>query len=277
MLGHMSRRIVVVGAGVSGLSAAHRVLELKPDWNVTVLEASSRPGGLIRTEQIEGCVVEQGPDAILTEKPAALKLAERLGLQGEVQSTNAGGRGAYVVHDAKLERIPQGFSMMAPSEAWPILGSPVLSAAGKLRMFAELLLPRGPELEDESVASFVRRRFGQEVLERLAQPLMSGIYGTDPAQLSLKSTMPRFIDLERKHRSVTLGLLSKRAAERSESGRNGLGPGGHAARSELAKGARYGLFVSFKRGNQTLIDTHCASACAAYGLAHGHGLPVAAR
>jgi oxygen-dependent protoporphyrinogen oxidase len=244
MLASMLPRVIVVGAGISGLSAAHRLLELEPNWNVSVFDAAQRAGGLIRTEQIDGCVVEQGPDAILTEKPAALQLAERLNLQDQLQSTNVQDRGAYLVNDGKLERIPQGFSMMAATEFLPIARTRLLSPLGKVRLLAELLLPRGPEREDESVASFVTRRFGPEVLERLAQPLMSGIYGTDPNELSLASTMPRFIELERRHRSVTLGLLKKRANERRANAR-GAGE---------VTGARYGMFVAFKAGNQTLID-----------------------
>jgi protoporphyrinogen/coproporphyrinogen III oxidase len=229
--------VVVVGAGVSGLAAAHRLLELAPDWNISVLDGAPRTGGLIRTERIGGCLVEQGPDSIIVEKPAALQLAERLGLQSEVLYTNAEDRGAYVVYRGRLERIPEGFSMMAPSQAGPILRSPILSPLGKLRMAAELLVPRGTRQGDESVAGFVARRFGREVLERLAQPLMSGIYGTDASELSLRSTMPRFIELERKYGSVTLGLLLKQR---------------QTARSQ---GARYALFFAFKQGNQTLTDT----------------------
>jgi oxygen-dependent protoporphyrinogen oxidase len=236
----MNPRIAVVGAGISGLSAALRLQELRPDWDVCVLEASGRAGGLIRTETIDGFLVEQGPDSILTEKPAAVALAQRLGLENELQSTNTVGRGAYVLHRGQLERIPDGFSMMAPTQALPILSSRLLSVPGKLRMLAEVLLPRGPQKADESVAQFVERRFGKEVLERLAQPLMSGIYGTDPRELSLGSTMPRFIELERRYRSVTLGMLAKRRKENE------------------ARGVRYGMFVAFKRGNQTLTDALAA-------------------
>jgi oxygen-dependent protoporphyrinogen oxidase len=230
--------VVVVGAGISGLAAAHRLLETEPGFRVSVFEGEGRTGGLIRSEHIDGCLVEQGPDSILTEKRAALELAERLGLQSEILPTNTTDRGAYVVKSGRLHRIPEGFSMMAPSRAWPLLASPILSPLGKLRMGLELALPRKVVSSEESVAEFVRRRFGNEVLERLAQPLMSGIYGTDPAELSLQSTMPRFLELERKYRSVTLGLLKQARAERT------LNQGG----------VRYGLFFAFKNGNQTLTD-----------------------
>lgn len=233
----MIRRVAVLGAGISGLSAAHRLLELRPDLDVVVLDAAERSGGLIRTDWIQGFLVEQGPDSILTEKPQALSLARRLGLEDQLLPTRTTHRGAYVLCRGKLERIPEGFSMMAPSQALPILTSPILSLGGKLRLMLEPLLPRGPHEDDESTARFVERRFGKEVLERLAQPLMSGIYGSSPSELSLQSTMPRFIELERRHRSVTLGLLRQRRNATSE-----------------ARGVRYGLFVAFKRGNQTLTD-----------------------
>ncbi len=233
----MVTKAVVVGAGVSGLSAAYRLLELQPGLDVTVLEGSGRAGGLIKTERIDDFLVEQGPDSILTEKPQALELAKRLNIEDQVLPTNTKDRGAYVLARGKLERIPEGFSMMAPTQAWPILTSPILSVSGKLRLMSEVLLPRGKAPADESIAQFVRRRFGNEVLERLAQPLMSGIYGSSPEHLSLGSTMPRFIEFEQQHRSVTLGMLRKRKQ---------LG--------KQASGVRYGLFISFKNGIQTLTD-----------------------
>lgn len=236
----MSRRVVVIGAGISGLSAAYRLTEAYPQLDVVLLEGSERAGGLIRTDVIDGFLVEQGPDSILTEKPQALLLARRLGLEPELLPTNTQDRGAFVVTDGHLERIPEGFSMMAPTRALPMLRSPILSTSGKLRLAMELLLPRGGYSDDESIASFVRRRFGKEVLTRLAQPLMSGIYGSDPEELSLQSTMPRFIELERSHRSVTLGLLAKRRS------------------SPQSSGVRYGMFVAFKHGNQTLTDALAA-------------------
>jgi oxygen-dependent protoporphyrinogen oxidase len=210
-------------------------LELRPDVNVTVLERAGRAGGLVASERIDDCLVELGPDSILTEKPAALQLARRLGLEDDMIGTRQGHRGAYVVCRGRLERIPEGFSMMGPARAWPALRSPILSAPGKLRMLCELFVPRGPGGE-ESVGRFVRRRFGKEVLERLAQPLMGGIYGTDVDLLSLQATMPRFAVLEAEHRSVTLGLMRQSQAK------------------ESAQGARYGLFVSFRGGVQTLTD-----------------------
>lgn len=230
--------VLVVGGGIAGLAAAHRVLELAPSAEVRLVEASDRLGGLVGTERFDGFVVERGPDSLLTEKPWAIALAKRLGLEAELIGTNASPRGAYVVAHGRLERIPDGFTMMAPTQALPLLASPILSWRGKLRAFAEVALPRGAPREDESLASFVGRRFGAEMLDRLAEPMVSGVYGADPALLSLRSTMPRFLELEQKHRSVTLGLV--RASRR------------HAA--QAGQGARYGLFASFRRGIGTLAE-----------------------
>ncbi|MEM9195460.1 MAG: protoporphyrinogen oxidase, partial [Myxococcota bacterium] len=230
-------RIAIVGAGISGLTAAHRALELRPDADVVVFEASSRSGGAIATERTDGLIIERGPDSILSDKPAALDLVRRLGIEDEVVGTNPENRGAYVVCRGRLERIPPGFSLMAPLQAGPFLKSPVLSWPGKARAALDLVLPRGSN--EESLEAFVRRRFGEELYSRLAQPLVGGIYGADPSLLSLRETMPRFVDAEATHRSVSLGLLreQRRAGPKSK-----------------ASGARYGLFVNFRKGMQQLTD-----------------------
>lgn len=258
----MPESLVIIGAGVSGLAAAHRALELDPKRQVCVLEASARTGGLIRTERVShetagSFLVEQGPDSIISDKPAALRLAERLGLADQILPTESTDRGAFVVHQGGLERIPEGFSMMAPSQALPILRSRILTPRGKLRLLAELFIPRGKSAadEDEDTQSFVERRFGKEVLERLAAPLMGGIYGTKLSELSLKSTMPRFLDLEREYRSVTWGLLQKRRQGSKREATKGEGPGlGNDPNSSV----RYGLFFSFREGVQTLTDALAA-------------------
>lgn len=232
-------KVVVVGAGVAGLSAAHRILELDPSADVTVLEASSQPCGMLVSERTDdGFVIERGPDSILTSKPAALSLAKRLGIESRVVRTNETTRGAYVVHRGRLERAPEGFNVVAPSDVWGLLRSPILSWPGKARAGLDLVLPKGAPKDDESLASFVTRRFGPELLERLAQPMAGGIYGAPPRRLSLRATMPRFLDVEQSSRSVTLGLM-KQVREGAEK----------------ATGARYGLFVSFDRGVAVLPET----------------------
>jgi oxygen-dependent protoporphyrinogen oxidase len=232
--------VVVLGGGVSGLAAAHRVIEIDPTASVRVIERAPVLGGVLRTERADGYVIEAGPDSIITDKPWALDLVRRLGMADRVIGTIPEHRGAYVVCRGRLERIPEGFSMMAPLEIGAFLRSPILSWRAKSRAGLDLVLPRGRD-PDESLQSFVHRRFGKELFERLAQPLVGGIYGADPERLSLGATMPRFVDVENESRSVALGLLSKQRSPKAKS-------------SEGATGARYGLFMNFTTGSQALID-----------------------
>lgn len=238
-----SAPVVVVGAGISGLACAHRLVELDADREVLVLEASERAGGNVRSERTEdGFVIEHGPDSIITDKPWALDLAKRVGLEDELVSTVPDNRGAYVVAHGRLEPIPEGFAMMAPVRIGPFLKSPILSWRGKIRAGLDAVMPRGTA-DDESLASFVRRRFGDELFERLAQPLVGGIYGADPEKLSLRATMPRFLDIEKESRSVSLGLLRRQRQAKAR-----------AAQSQAASGARYALFVSFRGGCEALTE-----------------------
>jgi len=239
-----SGRVVVVGGGVSGLAAAHRLLELKAPAEVLLLEASGRLGGTVRTWRREGFLLEGGPDSFISEKPAALELARRLGIEDRVVETNDAHRRSFVVRAGRLRPTPEGFHLLAPARLWPFLTTDIFTWRGKARMALELLLPRRGGEEDESLARFVRRRFGREALERMAQPMVGGIYTADPEQLSLRATMPRFLEMERKHRSLILAL---RRNARLQNGRAGG-----------ASGARYGLFLSFDEGMQVLTDAVAA-------------------
>ena len=225
-------RLVVVGGGVSGLSAAHRAVEL------AVLDGADRAGGTIRTERYEGFLVEHGPDSFLSEKPWALALCQRLGLEGELVRTDDRFRRTFVVWRGRLHALPEGFQLLAPTRMRPFLGSGLFSWPGKLRMAMDLVLPRGGE-SDESLGAFVRRRLGREALERVAQPLVAGIYTADPADLSLTATMPRFAELERRERSVILGMW--RAARRAPSQAAGV------------SGARWSLFVTLADGMEQMV------------------------
>jgi protoporphyrinogen/coproporphyrinogen III oxidase len=240
----MNRRIVVVGGGIAGLAAAHRLVELNnensPGLEVMLMEASSRLGGVIATERIGEFIVEAGPDSFITEKPWALRLCERLGLASHLLSTQAANQKIYVVHKGKLEALPEGFFLLAPTRLWPFVQTPLFSLGGKLRVAAEIFLPRGAKDEDESLGSFVRRRFGAEALHRVAQPLLGGIYAADPDRLSLSATMPRFKEMERARRSVILSMVSEqRRRDRSR---------------QTGSGARWSLFVTLVGGMQELVD-----------------------
>ena len=240
----MNRRIIVVGGGISGLAAAYRLLELSRERSlrveVTLLEAGQRLGGSIATERVGDFLVEAGPDSFISEKPWALRLCERLGITSRLISTNAGHQKIYVVHKGTLQPLPEGFFLLAPTRLRPLIRTPLFSWRGKLRMAFELLLPRGGGDGDESLGSFVRRRFGPEALERVAQPLIGGIYAADPEKLSLAATMPRFLEMERARRSIIWAMWSEQR-RRSHNRQGG-------------SGARWSLFVTLGGGMQELVD-----------------------
>lgn len=229
--------VVIIGGGISGLAAAHRLNE--QNVQVTLLEASPRLGGTIETTHRDGFLLERGPDSFISEKPQALELAKRLGLESRLVQTNEQFRRSFIVRDGRLRTVPEGFQLLAPSRLWPFIISDIFSVAGKARMAADLVLPRKHTngANDESLASFVRRRLGVEALERMAQPMVGGIYTADPETLSLRATLPRFLEMERQHRSLILALLKQGRAQK-------IG----------TSGARYSLFLSFDRGMQVLVD-----------------------
>lgn len=241
------KRIIIIGGGITGLAAAHRFIELSKgtaaEFDVTILEASSRLGGTIQTECRDEFVLELGPDSFISEKPEALQLVKRLGLESQLIETNTQHRRSFIVRNGRLRPVPEGFQLLGPSRLWPFVTSDIFSWAGKARMAMDLLLPRGNTNQniDESLAQFVRRRLGREALERMAQPMVAGIYTADPERLSLRATMPRFLEMERADRSVILAML-KSAGSQNRAATNGT------------SGARYSLFLSFERGMQTLVD-----------------------
>jgi oxygen-dependent protoporphyrinogen oxidase len=241
----MNHRIIVVGGGISGLAAAYRLTELNEQHHlgleIALLEAGERLGGCISTERVGDFLVETGPDSLISEKPWALDLCERLGLGTRLVSTNPARRGVSVVHRGRLEPLPEGFLLMAPTRLRSFVATRLFSRRGKLRMAAELFLPRGDAHDDESLADFVRRRFGREALERVVQPLIGGIYAADPENLSLAATMPRFLEMERAGRSVTWAMWREQRRR--------------ALNRRPDSGARWSLFLSLPGGLQELVDT----------------------
>lgn len=235
------KKISIIGGGISGLSAAFTLFRLIQEKGLPldfeVLESSKRLGGVISTRREGGFLIEEGPDSFLSTKPAAIELCKELGLDESLIPTRAGCRRTFVVKNGKLLPLPEGFIMLAPTRFLPFLKSPVLSWSGKLRVLMELLIPPSPTSGDESLGSFVRRRLGREVLERVVQPLASGIYTADPDKLSLRATMPQFLELERRYGGIIRGLLKETT---------------RGART--ASGARYSLIVSLKGGMSSLVD-----------------------
>lgn len=245
----MSRqRFVVIGGGITGLAAAHRLVELreekKADFDILLLEAENRLGGVMGTDYRNGFVLEWGPDSFISEKPWAFRLADRIGLTPHLVRTNDEHRRNFVVYDGRLHPLPDGFLMMAPTQFLPLVQSSLFSLPGKLRMGLDLVLPRGGTGGDESLGSFVTRRLGREALERVVQPLVGGIYTADPDQLSLQATMPRFLEMERQNRSVIATMWRQARAMAAAQ----KGP------AKPMSGARWSLFVSVDRGMQGLVD-----------------------
>ncbi|MFN2498886.1 MAG: protoporphyrinogen oxidase [Pyrinomonadaceae bacterium] len=259
------KRVAIIGAGIAGLSAAHRLIERSTEFNepleILIFEAGSRLGGVIDTQQRDDFLLERGPDSFITEKPETLELAQRLGLESNLLPTNKEYRRSFIVRGRRLVPVPEGFHLIAPARFRPFINSEIMSWSGKARMALDLVLPRlnTNGITDESLAQFIRRRLGREALERVAQPMVGGIYTADPEKLSLQATMPRFLEMERKHRSI-IRALRKQNVSVDEAGASAT-----EERSQT-QGARYSLFASFDRGMQVLVD-RLAAKLAGIGIA----------
>ena len=241
------RRVAVIGGGITGLAAAQRLVSSCDNIEVVIFEASRRLGGIIRTEVADGFLMELGPDSFITNKPAAIKLCEEIGFSSQLIPTDARYRRSLVLRNGKPLPVPDGFMLMAPARPSAILTTPILSLAGKLRLLCEALISRRPNDDDESLASFVRRRFGQQAFERLVQPLVGGIYTADPELLSLKATMPRFLEMEQSHGSVIRATLAQQKIDRGQGFRRGDND------ESSGSGARYGLFATAAGGLSDLV------------------------
>lgn len=204
-------RLVVVGAGVAGLAAARTALDARPELDVVVLERSPRAGGLVETEHTgEGFVVEHGADCLVTTKPAGMDTVRQLDLAGEVVTGTEAPRTAFVVRRGRLVPLPAGLAFGVPASALEMLRTPVLSWPAKVRMGLEPLLSPGPHVDDESVASFVARRFGRQMVDRVIDPLLGGVHGVPADELSVRACLPRMRELERAHGSVVAGMQRER-------------------------------------------------------------------
>jgi oxygen-dependent protoporphyrinogen oxidase len=237
------RRIVVVGGGITGLSAAWRLLRRAETQGraieVTVLEADARPGGKIITERTQDFVLEGGPDSFVTDKPWCLSLCRELGLEDQLIPCNTSQAKVYMLYRGKLVPFPAGFRLTIPTKFWPFVTTPLLSSWGKVRMAMEVLLPPRPADRDETLAAFIGRRLGREAVERIAGPMMAGIFVSDPDRMSMRGTFPTFLEMERKHGGL---IRAAWAAKRA-----GPPPGG-------APSAGRALFNSLRGGMGTLVD-----------------------
>jgi protoporphyrinogen/coproporphyrinogen III oxidase len=237
-------KTVVIGGGISGLATAYALQKTEGEnADYLLLEASDHLGGKIVTYAGEGFLIEGGPDSFLTQKRAALDLCRELGLGDQlIGSNHTATPSTYVLSKGKLHPMPEGMMLMAPTMILPILRSKLISWPGKLRMGLEIFIGRNTTVADESLGSFVRRRMGSELLAKIAGPLMAGIHAGDPEALSLRSTFPMFTDMEKKHRSLVLGMM-KRKKEQA---------------AQPSTGPRPSMFTTLSGGLQQLPDAIAA-------------------
>jgi oxygen-dependent protoporphyrinogen oxidase len=234
------KRIAIIGGGISGLAAAFALEQHRragAPLEYVVYESSPRLGGVLRTELVEGCVMEAGPDSFLTEKSWASDLCRALGLGDQLMSSNDADRKTYILVHGRLVLIPDGLMFLVPTKLLPTILSPLFSVKTKLLMVREWFHPPRAADNDESVASLVERHYGRELVDRLADPLLSGIYGGEASSLSVRAVLPRFAEMERTHGSLGRAALAARR-QMSQSARQSARP----------------LFTSLKNGMQQLVD-----------------------
>ena len=225
----MPERVLIIGGGISGLSTAWYLR--KSGIASTIIERQDRLGGVIRTDRLEGCIAEAGPDSFISAKPAARELATELGLAGELIGSNDHTRATFIWRNRQMVKMPEGMSMMVPGKFMPMVTTSLLTWPGKIRAAKDLFRKPTGEKRDRSVAEFVMDHYGKEVLDYIAEPMLAGVYGGDPGEMSIGSVMPMFLDWEARYGSLTKAL-----------------------RAEV-KGGKGPLFTTLRGGMQTLVDT----------------------
>ena len=232
------KKIVIIGGGISGLATAYSLEEIArkkgESISITLFEKNNRIGGNILTERTDGFLIEGGPDCFLSEKPWAIQLCERLGMGESLLRTNDEYRKTYILLNGHLHELPEGVILMIPTEIFPLLKSNLISLSGKIRMGMELFIPKKESSADESLSQFVRRRLGQEALDKIAAPLVAGVHAEDPDTMSVKSRFPRFVQMEEEYGSLIKGMIAKRR-EMRRAGSKGNKP-------------KYTMFMTLKDG-----------------------------
>lgn len=239
------KRVAIIGGGISGLSAAFYLEKARAagaGLTCTLFESSQRLGGSMYSDRVEECLVEAGPDSFLTEKPWALALCKELGIDDQLIGSNDAQRKTYIVVKGKLVVMPDGLMFMVPTKLVPTALSPLFSWATKVRMARELMHPPRPMESDETVGELVERHFGPEVVDRLADPLLSGVYGGDANKLSARAVLPRFVEMEEKYGSLSRAMLAAHNKMRAMAGTQPPRP----------------LFSSLKDGMQQMVDAIAA-------------------
>jgi oxygen-dependent protoporphyrinogen oxidase len=245
-------RIAIIGGGIAGLAAAYELEQARKAGQrkvgqkveYTLFESRAVLGGSLSSEVVDGAVLERGPDSFLSEKPAAAELCRELGLGAELTPSNDADRKTCIVVRNRLIPLPDGLMFLVPTKLVPTALTRLFSLRTKIRMGLELLHPpRRTGLPDESVAALVERHFGRETVDRLADPLLSGIFGGDSAQLSARTVLPRLVEMEEQYGSLTLGMLATHRKMRS-----------YAKSSQKGSGAPRPIFTSMRGGMSQLVD-----------------------
>ncbi len=236
----MPKRIAIIGGGISGLSAAFALEEKRRagvPLEYVLYESSPQLGGVLVTDKVDGCLVEAGPDSFISEKPWAADLCKKIGLGDQLIGSNDADRKTYILANGKLVVMPDGLMFMVPTKILPTVFSPLFSFRTKLKMAAEWFHPPHKASGDETVAEMVERHYGPEMVDRLADPLLSGVYGGEASQLSVRAVLARFADMEAKHGSLGRAMLAARKKM-----------------SAASKGPARPLFTSLKEGMQQMVD-----------------------
>jgi protoporphyrinogen/coproporphyrinogen III oxidase len=209
------KKVVIVGGGITGLAATYHLQEKAKEAGLALdyllIEQAQELGGKIITESKDGFVIEGGPDCFVQEKPSVIQLSARVGIIDKLLPSNDASTGTFVLSGGKLHKLPDGLMLLVPTKIIPFALSPLISWPGKLRMGLDLLLPKKSQEKDESLASFVRRRLGQEALDKIGEPMIGGIHGSNSQTMSLKATFPRFLKMEEDYRSLIVAMLAARA------------------------------------------------------------------
>jgi oxygen-dependent protoporphyrinogen oxidase len=246
------KRTAIIGGGIAGLSAAYYLEKARRsgaeiEW--VLFEKSNRLGGVIKTEHRDGFVLEAGPDSFLTIKPDGAQLCRDLGIGDQLISSNDAERKTYILVKGRLVAMPDGLQFMVPTRVWPMVTTPLFSWGTKLGMAAEFIGLRSAarlgQNEDESVAAFVQRHFGRQMVERVAEPLLAGVYGGNADNLSVRAVLPRFVEMEREHGSLVRAALHALRQTQSKTVK------GNSARTVPSPQP---LFTSLRGGVQQMID-----------------------